>query len=88
MLYDNEASGKAQSAMMREIAVKAGNFRGVCPFNRAAERVLYMAYIAGCSKNRPVYAPVFSRPGVIRTKACARRLLTVRSEGQGKLNFV
>ena len=39
MAYDNQAPVWAQSAMMREIAVKTGNFRGVCPsWNRAAER--------------------------------------------------
>ena len=32
---------RAHYAMMREIAAKAGNFRGVCPLNRAAENVLY-----------------------------------------------
>ena len=31
LLYDNGASERALSAMMREIAAKAGNFRGVCP---------------------------------------------------------
>lgn len=31
VLYDNWAPEKAQSAMMREIAPKGGNFRGVCP---------------------------------------------------------
>ena len=31
VLYDNGASERAQSAMMREIALKRGNFRGVCP---------------------------------------------------------
>ena len=29
--YSNLAPVWAQSAMMREIAVKTGNFRGVCP---------------------------------------------------------
>jgi len=29
--YDTVAPVWAQSAMMREIAVKTGNFRGVCP---------------------------------------------------------
>ena len=32
VLYDSGALLGAQSAMMREIAAQAGNFRGVCPF--------------------------------------------------------
>ena len=31
LLYDSKAPVRAQSAMMREIARKRGNFRGVCP---------------------------------------------------------
>ena len=33
LLYHSQAPVKAQSAMMREIAANAGNFRGVCPHN-------------------------------------------------------
>ena len=31
LLYDIKAPVRVHSAMMREIAVKTGNFRGVCP---------------------------------------------------------
>jgi len=47
--------------MMREIAASAGNFRGVCPtIGRLSETGVYRRY----GEHRPVYAPVFSWPGV------------------------
>ena len=56
---------------------------------RAAERVLYAAYIAWYGEDRPVYAPVFSWPGVIRTKACMKARSPVTEEEQAQnFNFV
>mgnify|MGYP005827095999 CR=1 FL=1 len=47
----------AQSAMMREIAAQAGNFRGVCPtIGRLKD--LNTAYIAVNGGNRPALMPV------------------------------
>ena len=41
----------ARTAMMREIAAKAGNFRGVCPVIGRLNASFALAYIAGLWKN-------------------------------------
>ena len=55
---------------------------------RAAERVLYTAYIVWYGRDRPVYAPVFSWPGVIRTKAWNKDRSPTKEEQDPLLNFV
>ena len=62
-----------RSAMMREIARKRGNFRGVCP-TIGRLRDSGTAYIAANGQNRPALRRFSSCRGVIRTKACTENL--------------
>ncbi len=55
----SERPSGAHYAMMREIAVKTGNFRGVCPLNRAAEDLCSRVYRHGETETGRLAVPVF-----------------------------
>ena len=79
----------AQSAMMREIAAQAGNFRGVCPtIGRLKD--LNTAYIAVNGGNRPALMPVsFISRSDTHESVDTRRALTVRRlDNVSQLSYV
>lgn len=59
----------ACNAMMQEIALKNGNFCGVCPVIGRLNCFKALAYIAGHLKNGSALVGHFSWPRVIRTAA-------------------
>ena len=73
--------------MMREIAVKTGNFRGVCPtIGRLKD--LDTAYIAADGWNRPAFMPVSFVPRSDTHESVYRLLHRTEDEQDPSLNFV
>ena len=73
--------------MMREIAVKTGNFRGVCPtIGRLKD--LDTAYIAADGWNRPAFMPVSFVPRSDTRESVYRLLHRTEDEQDPSLNFV